>query len=316
MRSIIFTHADSDGLCSGALALAANGDSPIFFTNPVSVLTDIDEAIGYDRIIVCDIAINLPRSAQMKEKFEALAKGSEVIYIDHHPLPPGFSEPWLFHRDDTSAAELTFNYFQNELNPDMSRVAMYGAIGDYQDMTPGAGEIILNWDKRSLYYQAGTLTQGIEIGRRDYEFKRDLVRQLARNTLPSEIGALAKNALIAARHEDELRQSVHRNVVKLRNIAYVTDSNGSIGKAAIYARVYGRAVVGLSAEYREGRDAYDFSIRGIGKVDLNIAVGEAAARHAGTGGGHPNAAGGRIPAPNFKEFLRDLDDTIGKALGK
>lgn len=92
MKTIIFTHADSDGLCSGALALAANGDLPIFFTNPVSVLSDIDEARGYDRIIVCDIAINLPRSQQMKDKFEALAKESEVIYIDHHPLPPGFKE--------------------------------------------------------------------------------------------------------------------------------------------------------------------------------------------------------------------------------
>ena len=92
----------------------------------------------------------------------------------------------------------------------MSRVAMYGAIGDYEDMTPGVRELIENWDKRSLYYQAGTLSQGIEIGRRDYDFKRGLVRQLAQNILPSEIGVLAKNALIAARHEDEMRQRIQK----------------------------------------------------------------------------------------------------------
>ena len=34
MKAIIFTHADSDGLCSGALALAANGDSPYFSRTP------------------------------------------------------------------------------------------------------------------------------------------------------------------------------------------------------------------------------------------------------------------------------------------
>ena len=118
-----FYPCDTDGLCSGALALAANGDSPVFFTNPVSVLADIDEAKGYDRVMVCDIAINLPKAEEMKEKIEALAKGSEVIYIDHHPLPPGFEEPWLFHDDHACASELTFNYFQNELSPDMSRVA-------------------------------------------------------------------------------------------------------------------------------------------------------------------------------------------------
>jgi single-stranded-DNA-specific exonuclease len=316
MKSIIFTHADSDGICSGALALAANGDSPLFFTNPVSVLSDIDEARGYDRVIVCDIAINLPRSKDMKAKFDALAKECEVIYIDHHPLPPGFQAKWLFHDDKASAAELTFNYFQNELSPDMSRVAMYGAIGDYEDMTPGARELIDNWDKRSLYYQAGTLSQGIEIGRRDYDFKRGLVRELAKNILPSEIGVLAKNALIAARHEDEMRQRVQRDVVRMRNISYVLDMNGCMGKAAIFARVYGKTTVGLSAEYRNHRDAYDFSTRGIGNVDLNVIIGDVASRNGGTGGGHPRAAGGRIPDKNMKQFLLDLDNAVGSALGK
>jgi single-stranded-DNA-specific exonuclease len=316
MKSIIFTHADSDGICAGALALAANGDSPLFFTNPVSVLSDIDEARGYDRVVVCDIAINLPRSKDMKAKFEALANESEVIYIDHHPLPPGFQAKWLFHDNKASASELTFNYFQNELSPDMSRVAMYGAIGDYEDMTPGARELIDNWDKRSLYYQAGTLSQGIEIGRRDYDFKRGLVRELAKNILPSEIGVLAKNALIAARHEDEMRQRVQREVVHMRNVSYVLDMNGCMGKAAIFARVYGKTPVGLSAEYRNHRDAYDISTRGTGNIDLNVIIGTVAARNGGTGGGHPRAAGGRIPEKNMKQFLLDLDNVIGSALGK
>ena len=316
MKTVIFTHGDSDGLCSGALALAANGDSPLFFTNPVSVLTDIDEARGYDRIVVCDIAINLPMSRQMKDKFDALAKDSEVIYIDHHPLPPGFSARWLFHDDDASASELTFNYFQNELSPDMSRVAMYGAIGDYEDMTPGARELIDNWDKRSLYYQAGTLSQGIEIGRRDYDFKRSIVRQLAQNILPSEIGVLAKNALVAARHEDEMRRRVQQEVVRMKGISYVTDMNGCMGKAAIFARVYGRTAVGLSAEYRDHRNAYDISARAVGAVDLNAIFGEVAARNGGTGGGHPHAAGGRIPEAHLRQFLLDLDEAVGKALGK
>lgn len=316
MKTVILTHGDSDGICSGALALAANGDSPVYFTNPVSVLTDIDEARGYDRVVVCDIAINIPRSRQMREKFNILAKESEVIYIDHHPLPPDFSEKWLYHDVGASAAELTFSYFENELSPDMSRVAMYGAIGDYQDMTPGARELIDNWDKRSLYYQAGTLSQGIEVGRRDYDFKRGIARQLAQNILPSEIGMLAKNALIAARHEDQMRQRVQREVKRLKNVAYVMDMNGCMGKAAIFARVYGRSAVGLSAEYRDHRNAYDFSARGTGSVDLNAVIGEAAAKNGGTGGGHPRAAGGRIPENSLKQFLLDLDEAVGKALGK
>ena len=113
-----------------------------------------------------------------------------------------------------------------------------------------------------------------------------------------------------------MRLRVQMEVKRLKHVAYVTDMNGCIGKAAIFARVYGRAAVGLSAEYRDHRNAYDFSARGTGNVDLNVLVGQAAARNGGTGGGHPRAAGGRIPENNLKQFLLDLDEAVGKALGK
>lgn len=314
MKTIIFTHGDTDGLCCGALALAANGDSPLYFTNPVSVLTDIEEARGYDRVIIMDMAINRPRANEIKQKVDSLAKSADVIYIDHHPLPPGFKAPWLTHDSIACGSEITFRFFEESLDPDMSRVALYGAIGDYRDMTPGAQELIMNWDKRSLYYQAGTLSQGIEVGRRDYDFKREIVKLLARNVLPSEIPSLAKNAQIASKHEDEMRMYIQKEVVRMKNIAYVINSNGCMSKAAIYARVYGRVSVGLSAEYRDHRDVYDFSARAVGPVDLNVIVGEVTSRNGGTGGGHPMASGGRIPAKNLKDFLKDLDEAVGQAL--
>ena len=52
----------------------------------------------------------------------------------------------------------------------------------------------------------------------------------------------------------------------MKNIAYVMDMNGCMGKAAIFARAYGKTTVGLSAEYRNHRDAFDISARGIGGV--------------------------------------------------
>lgn len=102
----------------------------------------------------------------------------------------------------------------------------------------------------------------------------------------------------------------------MKNIAYVMDMNGCMGKAAIFARAYGKTTVGLSAEYRDHRDAYDISARAIGDIDLNAIIGEVAAKNGGTGGGHPRAAGGRIPENNMRQFLLDLDEAVGKALGK
>jgi RecJ-like exonuclease len=85
--------------------------------------------------------------------------------------------------------------------------------------------MVQDWDKRSLYYQAGTLSQGIEIGRRDYEFKRWLVTQLSKNVQPSDIDVLAKNAIITSRQENELRKRVARDVVSLQSVSYVMDQN-------------------------------------------------------------------------------------------
>lgn len=314
MRTIIFTHGDSDGICAGALALAAFPDSPIYFTNAVSILADLENAVGYDRAVICDIAINIPSSARLKERIDLLSAETEVVYLDHHPLPEGFSADWLISNVSSSASEMTYRHFKDILSSDLSRVALYGAIGDYRDDSLGIYNMVQNWDKRSLYYQAGTLSQGIEIGRRDYDWKRYLVMQLAKNVQPSDIPVLASNAIKASQLEDELRLNVKKDVLRLNNISYVIDQKACMSKAAIYARVYGGTPVGMSAEFRNHRDVYDFSLRAVGDINLNLLVSRIAAKYGGNAGGHPLAAGGRVSAGRLKEFLKDLDDAIGDAL--
>lgn len=308
--TVIFTHGDCDGMCSGALALAANEGAAIHFTNPVAILDDLGQAEGADRVIVCDIAINPHFAPALVKKIDLLAKKAEVIYIDHHPRPPELSGSWLVHDVHACASELTYMHFRGSLDPDMSRVALYGAIGDYMDHTPLARELSATWDRRSLYYEAGTLAQGIEIGRRDYEYKRDLVKLLADNALPSGIETLARNAVRASRLEEELRRRIERDVVRLNNVSYVIDQEGFISKGAIYAHIYGGTCVGVAAEYLETKDVYDVSARAKCDLDLNRLVGEAAKKNGGTGGGHPHAAGGRIPAASIMDFLKDLDGSI------
>ncbi len=309
--TVIFTHGDCDGICSGALALAAHEDASIFFSNPVSILDDLDEADGAGRIIVCDIAINLPRARAVKNKIAQLSKKAEVFYIDHHPRPPRFNVSWLVHDTNACAAQLTYEQFRKSLDPDMSRVAIYGAIGDYKDQTPLALELLKTWDSRSLYYEAGTIAQGIAIGRKDYDHKREIVRLLSKNVLPSQIPSLAKNAIKASLMEDELRLRIEKNVVRLDNVSYVIDMEGFISKAAIYAHIYGGTCVGVAAEYLKSKDVYDVSIRAKGDCDLNVLVDRAARRCGGTGGGHPVAAGGRIPAACIMDFINDLDSMLG-----
>ncbi|WP_424359826.1 DHHA1 domain-containing protein [Methanocella sp. MCL-LM] len=314
MTTLILTHADSDGICSGALAVAASEEPTIYFTNPVSVIDDAADAEQYDKIIICDIAINISTSEALRKRMTALAAKRDLTYIDHHPLPDDFSAPWLVHDQNACGSLLTYWHFKDKLNPDMSRVAMYGAIADFRDNTPLAKELVARWDKRSLYYQSGTLSQGIEMDRKNFDSKRDLVFGLSKNIIPSNMNGLVKKAVTASRLEEELRARVAQGVIKLNNLSYVVDAAGFISKAAIYARIYGNTRVGVSAEFRENRHAYDISVRAENDIDLNRLLNDSAVKFGGHGGGHPQAGGGRIPEHRLNDFLADLDAAIGRAI--
>jgi single-stranded-DNA-specific exonuclease len=94
----------------------------------------------------------------------------------------------------------------------------------------------------------------------------------------------------------------------LRNSAYVINANNSISKAAIYAASYGQKEVGIAAEYRERKGAYDISIRSRGEVDVNHLLRLTAPKFGGSGGRHPHAAGARIPEDSLGVFLRAFDE--------
>jgi single-stranded-DNA-specific exonuclease len=195
----------------------------------------------------------------------------------------------------------------------MRRVAIYGAIGDFCDNTPHVKNWVRDWDKRSLYFQAGTLIQAIIHKGKEYEFKRELLEPLSNDIIPSNIPDLLELAREAAINEEEIRFFVKENVEVLRNSAYIVNTNNSISKAAIYAASYGRREVGIAAEYRERKGAYELSIRSRGEVDVNSLLRSIAPGFGGSGGGHPLAAGARIPENSLNAFLRAFDKALGEA---
>lgn len=311
MSSIIFTHGDCDGICSGAIVKSAFPDSTVFFTSPVSLLGELNNLAGsYDNIVICDIAIDEKTSVQLEKKLNELAEVSEVVYVDHHPLPEkGYNKDWFYH-DACSTSEQAYRISEGKLSRDMRRVAIYGAIGDFSE-TAVIRKWERDWDMRTLYFYAGALIQGITYAGRDYDYKRRIVDALSEDIPPPQIEGLLEAAVIASRKEEEIRIHVRKKVVKLRNLAYVIDINGYMSKAAIYAASYGNAPVGISCEYRPHKHVYDLSVRlRNGSVDLNAILRRVSLSHGGTGGGHPFAGGARIPKKELESFLHDLDDAL------
>ncbi|MDD4497418.1 MAG: DHH family phosphoesterase, partial [Methanosarcinaceae archaeon] len=75
---------------------------------------------------------------------------------------------------------------------------------------------------------------------------------------------------------------------------------------------YGGKNVGIAAEHRQNKHVYDLSIRSRGPVDVNLALRTIAPRFGGSGGGHPLAAGARIPENLLESFLHAFDKEIGR----
>jgi len=311
--SLILTHGDSDGVCAGAIAKSAYPDAHVYFTSPVNLLTKLKFADDYKNIVICDIAVDERTHLQLYDRVDELANRCNLIYIDHHPLPrKGWDADWFYHDLGPCASELTYRALEEKLSRDIRRVAVYGAIGDFCDDTPLISEWCRDWDKRTLYFQAGTLIQAVMYVGRDYVFKRSLIDPLSHDQIPSQIPDLLRFAKDASELEEKLRIYIKGHVKKLNNIAYIVNPNGYMSKSAIYAASYGRKDVGIAAEYRRRKHAYDISIRSKGFADVNRAVRSVARKYGGTGGGHPVAAGARIPADSFKAFLHDFDKMIGR----
>ncbi|MBI4020178.1 MAG: DHH family phosphoesterase [Candidatus Aenigmarchaeota archaeon] len=309
-KTLILTHADSDGICAGAIALAVFPGARVFFTKPVSLLEDLKN-VGENRIILCDIALE-KRTAK-----DALAIFSrkEVMYFDHHPLPSGITEALVdksvrlyAHDEQSCGSELAYRKFAPSLPPEMVLLAIYGAIGDYTDSTRFVQAALADWEKRTLYFEIATLVLGMK-GERfsGYDAKREIVRIMAKGGKPSDMPGLVEAARDAADREFELYDFVKKKARQQGNVGCIEKLPrfGFRGAAALFAATATGKPVGIAVYKR--RNYLDITIRRRGNADLHKAAEKAAEAVGGSGGGHPEAAGARIPKDRLEDFLKALN---------
>ena len=313
MSTRILVHGDSDGVCSGALALAANPDSRVFFTSPMELAQDLKAIDDGSSVIICDIALIESTLPEVLDRMRFLSSKNPVLYIDHHPFPAGLDLTELpgtiIHELGPCASELTYKAFQDKLLRKASRIAIYGAIGDYADNTPFIQKLLKDWDRRAIYFEAGVLIQGLEGTRGDIGFKLETVKLLSENRLPSSSGELLERALTQTHNEERTLAKIEGAIKKIGEIAYVLDIGLSASKAAMYARAVAGASVGIAGETLDG--IVDVSLRTErSDLDLNVLVRDVAQRFGGEGGGHPKASAARIPNAAFRKFLEALNALI------
>jgi len=313
MEQLILAHGDCDGVCAASIVMAARKDAKVVFTNPAGLLSEL-RSIEAGSITILDVALTSKHKDEIALELKRLGSGFEVVYLDHHPLPQGLRMSRLPVKTlrgirGACASELAYTYFKDYLEPEMSRVAVYGAIGDYSDNTPGVRRMLEKWDKRELYLEAGILVAALEgVRKRDFDFKRSLVNYLSENRLPSADRNLVETALRESERDEEMRRVV-KSLVKTRGkVSYVANVEWSLGKAATYARAYGNTIVGVAAD--EQGETIDLSLRSVGLRSLHRVASDVAEMLGGIGGGHANAAGARIPRGKLLEFVEMLDERL------
>ncbi|GBE17994.1 DHHA1 domain protein [archaeon BMS3Abin16] len=315
MKTAIVVHGDSDGICSAAITLNRYPGSSIWFTHPVGLLGDLKN-VRAERIVICDLAISEREKDDLFEEFLNRSSTSEIIYIDHHPLPlntiAGDIPASHVVRDLTkSASELTFTYLGR---PEMKLIALFGAISDYYtDSTAFVKTTLDVLDKRTIYLEAGLLSQALGMqGRRDYDFKRKLVEALSKGVMPSSRPDIVRKAVAGTKREWEAIEYVRGSVETIDGIGLVRNVPRGFSPNKSAKLALGVTGLPLCIGTRRKKGHIDFSARkrSTFSLDLNVTFRTIAPRFGGSGGGHPTAAGARIPQKHFDEILEALQKEV------
>ncbi|MGQ4871612.1 MAG: DHHA1 domain-containing protein [Candidatus Thorarchaeota archaeon] len=312
MHAVVLTHGDVDGITSGAIGLLAFPGADLYFTRPSQIHTDLYR-VARDRpdvVSVSDIALNVMRFDDIMRALSRFPKETTIHWTDHHPMATKYKRRLsqrveMFHQIGPCAAELMYRKFADRLPEHALHLALYGAIADYCDNTPFVRRHFEDFDKRTLYLEAGLLVQALQ----EIDYRReskDLTWELTLGIEPSSMNNIVDLAMKATRVEHEVFRYVQSHARKVGPVGYVLDMpvHGYRGKSAKFAAYLTDSVIGISA--RSSEDEVDVSIRRRNsKIDLNRLLARVIPRLTDAqGGGHPAACGASMRRSDFPRFLQ------------
>ena len=310
----IFAHGDTDGLTSAALVVKAFGVDAhsVHFSRPTSLLADL--RMTNEHTVILDIAIHEKDAQEILKELQRIAEKHELLYIDHHPLPSGLAEKDMpedyVHDVNRSTAELAYMFLKEKLPREFTKVALYGAIGDYADDTTWITNELERWDKRIIYFQSGLLMEALGEARFEYNLKRSIVGWLVNGKEPSEMSDVVELALREAAYDKVLYEELKKNHKVVGDVAYAILERGSLAKGAHLIMGIAGTDVGVVGIVEGGH--VDMSLRANKSLGKDLAeIARTVARPLdGSAGGHAAACGASVPAKNFERFIEGLAEAL------
>jgi PAS domain S-box-containing protein len=314
-NAVILTHGDVDGVCAAAIAKTSYPKAEVEFTNPQDFVSRLDFLSKYDCVIILDLGIATTKEAEAQAAFQKLSKTSSIIYIDHHMRPPGLIERSLacnriVHKTGASTSELAREFFKPDISYDF--IAVLGAVGDYAEKTPRMQGLIEKYGDRRVYLETLLLEWALMVA--EDSFKRGVVEELVQGKWPYQMSIMGAEADYIIRRQRTLEhyvkekaETICEHVMLIRNPPFK-----ATGPAATILIDFDNVDVGLAS--RQDANSVYLSLRRHKDSDVDLAslIEESSMNFGGSGGGHKEAAGGKIPVNRFDEFLLEVRRRLPK----
>lgn len=301
-RSLI-TRGNLDGIVSAAVFLNRYpGSSVTFTTSPTSAARALSAERARE-VYVVDHSL----TPDLVHAVEAALADRAVTVVDHHPCtsPP----PFAIIDDRTSAAGLLYHFLDGR---GLDGVV---ALADLYEMTSTQllGRVTDAFGLERLEQEATVLDFAWRWNVEDDLFRQTAAALLAQGGLPSSHHAILERYRSVVRKggwagalETARKRMVVRDGVAILDLRKKRASLNGFGSRALseVARQEGCRYAAMLNRSREGTAV---SLRSLGgQADLGTFVEDFTAEHGFGGGGHPNAAGARIPSAAAPLLLDEL----------
>lgn len=271
-----------------------------------------------EALYICDLGLSQQTIPGFLKEVSRISRTASVHYIDHHPLPEGAEQKIkragvdLMHSLEECACVLSYMKFKEKIPKEAAIIAAYGAITDYMDFQPQARRIIGRYDRQFLMLEATLLSYAIGRQGDDPKFLVAIVDELARLEYPHRIKKVLGYASEQAEKTAKLIELVKVEGKRMKNLAYMTSKDRAGGIVANMLIGAFDVKVGVAIKAIKEEDVFEVSIRGSEDSTFHLGreVQKIAGELEGYGGGHPKAAGGRMPLAKLETFLHKLDTTL------
>jgi RecJ-like exonuclease len=322
----VLTRGNVDGILSSAFALAVHPNARVTYVPSTGgAIGHLRRDLSSDLFVVADLGCTPDLAKTLESKHEA---DQSVLVLDHHPKWAAEAAGDLgdLERVDVdarrgpSAASIALSHWAGRDRLQASvRMQGLAAVADVADRCGGRHleASVRRWGRDTVEVEARTLDYAWRLEVEDDAFRRSAARRLAAGSWPSEIEEVRRRhrrVVQEARWPRARRRA--RESLEVRGDVAVLDTRRErpnllgFGARALTAAARDQGCSLAALVHADGPEA-SVSLRsadgdGGDDVDLGAFIEDFTHEHGVAGGGHPDAAGGRVPRATVPTLLSEL----------